>query len=69
MVNIIQPNKLKKIKPKQKLINIDVLLFLYHISIYADIFEASRKGDLARVRPFVASGESTNSCDNVRRCG
>jgi hypothetical protein len=43
--------------------------YFYHISIDADIFEASRKGDLARVRALVASGKSTNSRDNVRRRG
>jgi hypothetical protein len=45
------------------------LLFFYHVSIDADIFEASEKGDLARVRALVASGTSTNSRDNVRRRG
>jgi hypothetical protein len=48
------------------------LIFCYfdYISIDADnIFKASEKGDVARVRALVASGKSTNSQNNVRRRG
>ena len=52
--------------------SIDVLIFCYFdfISIDADdIFKASGKGDIARVRVLVASGKSTNLRDTVRRRG
>jgi hypothetical protein len=49
---------------------IDFCVIFDHISIDADnIFKASEKGDVARVRALVASGKSTNSRDNVRRRG
>jgi hypothetical protein len=52
--------------------HIYILIFCYFDYIFIDadnIFKASEKGDVARVRALVASGKYTNSRDDVRRRG